>query len=232
MKPNYPLISCICITDNRTNLLKRAITCFAMQNYPNKELVISHPMQDENTRYFIKKVLEENDLSIVELERDDNESVGNARNLAISKCHGDYVCVWDDDDWYHASRLSFQFNSMQTTGIGYSASVLSRLILFDYTKKKAYLSFHHCWENTLLCRKEIIFQNQYAHQNRGEDTHIIKFLDGKKFLHHIDEAPFLYIYIYHGENTWNYDHYEFLVNKSELLEDRISDEIHNLIEQQ
>lgn len=232
MKANYPLISCICVTNNRISFLKRAITCFAAQNYPNKELLISFPEGDHQTSSFLDDVLAYNDLSIFKIAREDKESVGNARNLAINKCHGDYICVWDDDDWYHASRLSYQFNSMQTTRVGYSASVLTRLLLFDQTTKKAYLSFSHCWENTLLCRKEIIFQNQYAHTNRGEDSHIIKFLDGKKFLHHIEDAPFLYIYIYHGENTWNYKHYQYLINKSELLEEDLSAEIYHLTNQQ
>jgi len=231
MKSDQPLISCICITKNRVNFLKRAITCFAAQNYCNKELVISYPQNDNNTRLLIDKILELNDLPILRLERSDNQSVGNARNIAISKCHGDYVCVWDDDDWYHSSRLSFQFNSMQITGMGYNASVLTRLILFDQTTSKAYLSFPHCWENTLLCRKEIIFQNQYANQNKGEDSHIIKFLDGKKFLHHIIDTPFLYVYIYHGDNTWEYQHYQYLINKSELLEGSLAIDIQKLTEQ-
>ena len=232
MKANYPLISCICVTNNRTKFLRRAIRCFNVQNYPNKELIISFPRKDENTRTFLKEETVEYEANIIQIEREDRESVGNARNQAISKCRGDYICVWDDDDWYHASRLSFQYNSMQTTGIGYHASVLTRLLMFDYVTKKAYLSFYHSWENTLLCRKEIIFQNQYAHQNKGEDTHIIKFLDGKKFLHHIEDAPFLYIYVYHGENTWDYEHYKYLINKSEILEDNLSNEIQKLIEGQ
>jgi len=229
MRNMYPLISCICVTDNRTDLLKRAINCFASQNYPNKELVISYPIKDSQTRELLDELLQRSDLSVLRVTRANEESVGNARNQAISKCNGDYVCVWDDDDWYHPSRLSFQFNSMATTGVGFNASVLTRLLLFDNTTKKAYMSFSYCWENTLLCRKEFILQNQYAHQNRGEDTHIIKFLDGKKFLHHIQEAPFLYVYIYHGQNTWNYKHYEYLMNKSELLADDVTASISELI---
>ncbi|MET1056743.1 MAG: glycosyltransferase family A protein [Pedobacter sp.] len=229
MRDKYPLISCICVTNNRTEFLKRAINCFASQNYPNKELVISYPFNDSQTKELIADLMGRSDLPITRTERSDKESVGNARNEAISKCKGDYVCVWDDDDWYHPSRLSFQFNSMNTTGIGFNASVLTRVLLFDNTTQKAYMSFSYCWENTLLCRKEIIMQNQYAHQNRGEDTHIIKFLDGKKFLHHIQESPFLYVYIYHGQNTWNYQHYEYLMKKSELLSDEVTASIRELI---
>jgi glycosyltransferase involved in cell wall biosynthesis len=229
MRNNYPLISCICVTNNRTKLLERAINCFVSQNYPNKELVISYPSNDCCTRKLLNILMRGSDIAILRIERPDEDSVGNARNNAISKCNGDYICVWDDDDWYHPSRLSFQFNSMATTGIGFNASVLTRVLLFDYTTQKAYLSFSYSWENTLLCRKEIILQNQYAHQNRGEDTHIIKFLDGKRFLHHIPEAPFLYVYIYHGQNTWDYTHYQYLINKSEILSDELTVNISELL---
>lgn len=228
MSKSHPLISCICITDSRPIFLKRAIACFEAQNYPNKELVISYPKNDQQSRSVVN-LLKDTELSVLKMEREQEESVGNARNIAIAKCNGDYICVWDDDDWYHESRLSFQFNSMQTIGFGYNASVLTRVLLFDNTTQKAYVSFSYCWENTLLCRKEIILQNQYAHQNKGEDTHIIKFLDGKRFLHHIADAPFLYVYIYHGENTWDYKHYEYLISKSELLEEELTAAIRLLL---
>jgi len=225
MRPTYPLISCICVTDNRPEFLKRAISCFEAQNYLNKELVVSYPRNDKITKSLLDELASDVELNILRVERDQDESVGNARNLAINKCRGDYICVWDDDDWYHPSRLSFQFNSMNTTGRGYSASVLTSVILFDNTTLKSYQSSHYTWENTLLCRKEIILQNQYAHRNKGEDTHIIQFLEKKKFLFHIDEAPFLYIYIYHGGNTWNYEHYQHLIGKGALLDEDVTQTI-------
>lgn len=225
MRENYPLISCICVTYDRPDLLYRAIVCFESQNYPNKELVISYPEKDEQTRTLLDNFMEHSQMNIMRIIRSDGESVGNARNSAIAKCHGDYMCVWDDDDWYHSSRLSYQYNSMKTTASGYNASVLRSLIFFDETTKNAYQSFRYPWENTLLCRKEIILQNPYAHTNKGEDTHIIKFLDGKKFLHYIDDAPYLYVYIYHGRNTWDHDHYSHLIQKSKLLEDDIAEAI-------
>jgi len=228
MSQNHPLISCICVTNSRPTLLKRAIACFEAQNYPNKELIISHPKKDQQTKSVITEILGRSEILILQVERDADESVGNARNLAILKCHGDYVCVWDDDDWYHPSRLSFQFNSMKTTGVGYNASVLTKVLLFDNSTQKAYVSFSYCWENTLLCRKEIILQNQYAHQNKGEDTHIIKFLDGKRFLHHIADAPFLYVYVYHGQNTWDYQHYQYLIGRSKPTSDELNESIRAL----
>jgi glycosyltransferase involved in cell wall biosynthesis len=225
----YPSISCICITNNRPLLLQRAISCFAAQNYINKELVISYPKNDDQTPMVINHVLQQIKLNILRVERNDDETVGNARNKAIAECSGDYICIWDDDDWYHGSRLSYQYNSMQTTGQAYQASILTKLLLYDSISGKAYLSFPYTWDGSLMCRKEIIFQNQYAHRDKGEDTHIIKFLDARKILHHIDTVPFLYVYIYHGGNTWNYAHFEYFINKSEVLDEETTNTIKGLI---
>lgn len=219
MNSTYPLISCICITNNRSLLLQRAISCFESQNYPNKELVVSYPNKDQLSQEVIERILKYKELKIVKILRPNDESLGNARNNAIRKCNGDYICLWDDDDWYHPSRLSFQFNSMQIVGHGYQASILSRILLYDSTTKKAYYSFSYTWDGTILCKKEILLQNQYANANRGEDTHVITFLNSRKLLYKIDDTPFLYIYVYHGQNTWDYKHFKYFLDKSELLDE-------------
>ncbi|MCX2483395.1 glycosyltransferase family 2 protein [Pedobacter sp. MR2016-24] len=225
----YPLISCICITNNRPQHLKKAIRCFETQNYPNKELVISHPKEDKITEKVIREFNPDDSLKIIRIERDNDESLGNARNTAIAKSSGDYVCLWDDDDWYHMSRLSYQFNSMQVVGEHFQASVLSRILLYDTTTGKAYLSFSYTWDGTILCRREMLMQNQYANANKGEDTHVITFLANKKLLHKITDTPFLYIYVYHGGNTWNYAHFEYFINKSDLLDMEATNKIKELV---
>lgn len=227
MTTNYPLISCICITNNRSELLQKAIDCFKSQNYPNKELVISYPKKDISTKNMIQNY---RDLSILSIEREDTESLGNARNHAIVKCKGEYVCIWDDDDWYHSSRLSFQFNSMQEKGQGYQASILTRILLYDTTSKQVYLSFPYPWEGTILCRKVILLQNQYKNTNIAEDSHVVRFLSSRNLLFQIDHVPFLYVYIYHGNNTWNYKHFESFLTKSELITGEDSEHILRLLD--
>ena len=232
MNNSHPLISCICITNNRPTLLRKAIMCFVTQNYPNKELVISYPKKDKKTRALISERLKSESINIMMIERDNDESLGNSRNNAIAKCAGTFICLWDDDDWYHMSRLSYQYNSMQIIGEHYQASVLSRILLYDSTTGKAYLSFSYTWDGTILCRREMLMQNQYANSNKGEDTHVISFLANKKLLYKIEETPFLYIYVYHGENTWGYNHFEYFLKKSELLDDEATKKIKRLINDQ
>lgn len=228
MAQTYPLISCICITNRRPVLLEKAISYFISQNYPNKEMVISYPKRDKLSRELIKNY-QNQEIQLISMEREEEESLGYARNQAIAKSNGDYVCTWDDDDWYHSSRLSFQFNSMQTKGSGYQASVLTRIILFDVISQQAYLSFPYTWDGTILCKKEVLMQNQYGYTNKAEDTHVIKFLSSKKMLFHIEDAPFLYVYIYHGKNTWDYKHFEYFTSKSEVLSEEIRKKLMELL---
>jgi len=230
MDPSYPLISCICITNNRIFLLKKAIQYFKSQDYPNKELVISYPKNDKLTKYTIDKIRHTENLNILKVEREIETNLGDARNQAIMQANGLYVCTWDDDDWYHASRLSFQFTGLQGLYNPYQASILNQLLLYDQTNKKAYLSFLYTWENTLLCKKEIFLKNQYSSKHQGEDSNIIDYLNAEKLLHHVSKAPFLYIYVYHQGNTWNYAHFQSFFKRSEPLDDVLSAKIHDLID--
>lgn len=229
MKSSYPLISCICVTNNRPKLLKKAIACFESQNYPNKELVISFPKSDHLTKQIIEQALTGNSIRIYQIIRQVTDSLEEARNEAVAKCTGDYVCIWDDNDWYHESRLTYQFNSMQSLGHGYKASILTRILLYDLTTKQAYLSFTYPWDGSILCRREILMQNQCSNNQKGEDNQVIQFLSAKKLLWHIEEVPFLYIYVYHGDKTWNDDHFEYFLKKSELLDEDITQNIRNLL---
>ncbi|QNK63801.1 glycosyltransferase [Pedobacter sp. PAMC26386] len=230
MSQPYPLISCICITSNKAKQLEKAMDCFTTQNYPNKELVISYPNNDLLSKEVVKHRQQDETLKIMQIERAEKESLGNARNHAIAKCSGDYVCLWDDENWYHPSRLTYQFNSMQIVGQRYQASVLSRIFLFDARLKKAYVSFPYNWYRTMLCRKEILLQNQNTNAYRTEDTHLITFLSGRKLLYQIDDTPFLYVYIYHGTNTWDHKYFEYFVNKSELLDEELTERILKMID--
>lgn len=230
MEAGYSLISCICITYNRIVLLKRAIECFKSQDYPNKELIISYPENDQLTKYTIDELVTDKTLKIIILERAKEVSLGTARNQAITIANGDYICIWDDDDWYHTNRLSYQLRCIQSSENNYKASILSRLLFYDSINQKAYLSFYYTWEGTLMCKKTIFTDNQYSNKNIGEDSNIIDFLDATQSLYHISDVPFLYIYIFHNDNTWDHDHFNSFFERSELLGEDLAQYILRLTE--
>lgn len=230
IKISHPLISCICITQNRPAFLLKAIVSFDSQNYPNRELVISYPKNDLQTKELIDNVLEAVDLRIVRIEREGNESLGTARNNAIANCNGDFICLWDDDDWYNSSRLSYQYNTMRTNGQFREASILTRVMLFDFTAQQGYYSFPYLWCGSLLCKKEHILQHPFADTNLAEDTEIIKYLEAKKLMHYISEYAYLYLYVYHGTNALNYFQFCYYLKKSERVDQESTDWMRSLLD--
>ena len=207
----------------------QALECFESQNYINKELVVSCLKQDQSTKGIIKVFQQNTNLNIQILEREPEDSACTAKYKAIQKCHGDYICFWDDNNWHHSSRLSFQFNSIQRIGYGYKASIMMRVFLYDHMTKLSYLSLNQPWDQTLLCKKEMILHNQIVNENRLIDMDVIALLESKKLLAHIDESPFLYIYSYHSNNPSIHHDFKHHINISTLLSEEMSSKIRNIL---
>jgi glycosyltransferase involved in cell wall biosynthesis len=200
---NYPRVSAICITDDRTHFLTRAIACFIDQDYPNKELIVAFPEDDDATATFLQQI---NHPDILSLPIHNKLSLGAKRNHAIRSSHGFYFCCWDDDDWYHPSRISEQVGALVKGGK--HASALGYVILYDATKHAAYLSFNRPWEQTILCERRLHIEGiQYGDLNRGEDSLLIHALLARNTVE-ILTNPLLYVYNFHGGNTSKQSHWD------------------------
>ncbi|NQX37645.1 Glycosyltransferase involved in cell wall bisynthesis [Pedobacter steynii] len=211
---HQPLISCICITYKRPQQLLQAIANFRDQTYINRELIISHTDDDISTKDLIEKVSKHDLLKITAVERSVKDPLGTARNIAISTAKGEYVCIWDDDDYHAPDRLKYQVNTLETAGTNYQACILSRITLYDNLMKRAYLTRLYNWGGTLLCRRSILLQNPYPSVHLLEDIDLIRFLESKKLLKRIDDTFLLYIYVYHGTNTIDHQHFRYFTRKS------------------
>jgi glycosyltransferase involved in cell wall biosynthesis len=232
IKLTHPLISCLCVTDNRPDMLLKAIVNFDIQNYPNKELVISYPKTDRKTKELIEEISNLSDLRLVQVERTNDISLGQAKNNALIYCNGDYICTWDDDDWYHYNRITHQYNNMQVNGKYRQASILTKIMMYDEIKDLAWHSSTYDWGCTLLCRKDLILKYPFADENIAEDTLLVKQLYFEKRLHVIADCAFLYLHVYHGQNAMDYFHFYYLANKSELLDQESKSWIKSLINTQ
>ena len=217
IRPTHPLISCICVTAYRPQFLLKAVINFDNQTYPNKELVISYPNNDFLTRDLVKNIIEISDLNIIIIERKISVSLGQARNEAVLKSNGEYVCTWDDDDWYADRRLSGQHNVLLTLKQKREATILRNVLIYDGLKDNAYLSGDYNWAGTLLCKKEIIVNHPYDDSDSIEDKHLVSYLITSKYLHYIQDRGDLYIFNYHGDNTIHKHYFTFLIKRGQLL---------------
>lgn len=200
-----PSITCICVTRHRPTFVKNAIAYFQNQTFLSKQLIIVYEGEDSLPWDIVSDCP---DITVVEIPSGSGLTLGERRNLAIKNAEGDYVCVWDDDDWHHPHRLETQLNSLRTHDK--PANVLSRLMLFDSIRHETYLSSQRCWEGTLLCRKDIFNDTLcYGILDHGEDEELLSKLK-KRNLVSETKAPFLYTYVYHGDNTCDSDHFKQL----------------------
>ncbi|NQX37632.1 Glycosyltransferase involved in cell wall bisynthesis [Pedobacter steynii] len=220
---DLPLISCICITNNRPQLLQRALSCFGTQDYPRKELVISYPEGDFLTENLIDQISLLSAIQIVKIERKREETLGLARNSAILAANGRYICIWDDDDWHHPNRLSQQFSVIENGP--FKASILMNVLMHDVKNKETYYSGYRDWEGTLLCKKQTILKTGYLDLEKGEDTFVLHYLLFTNVLFRIIEKPNLYVYIYHGNNTWGENHFRSYFSEGKRMNEAVNSEV-------
>lgn len=209
-----PLISCVCVTRDRVGLLKESIDCFFKQSYSSKELVVVCEENDSATVDYLLN-LDNSQISPIVVAAEPKKSLGELRNISIAEAKGEYVCQWDDDDWYHPRRLEIQLQIAQKQDK--AATVLPRWLVYVPASREAYCSNARLWEGSLLCKKSIFNEIQYPSMARGEDSDVIKQLFIRDELA-VEDYPDLYVYYYRGSNTWNEEHFKNILDSSTKLE--------------
>jgi hypothetical protein len=89
--------------------------------------------------------------------------------------------------------------------------------MYEMSEGQAYVSNRRPWEGSILCEKSLINEDmQYDDLVKGEDTNLIKRLFSRCLLFPII-MPRLYIYVYHGQNTWEYEHWKSIMEAGKRL---------------
>jgi glycosyltransferase involved in cell wall biosynthesis len=215
----YPSITCLCLTRNRPHFLKRSIDCFLSQTYPNKELLIL-VRDDDQASMEVVKSFDQKNISCLLVDTKGEKSLGELRNFAIENCPGEYFCQWDDDDWYHNSRLQLQIEALLQHGK--TAGALVKMIMFNVINEQAYISSIGPWASSIICKKSLITEQlRYPHLPLQEDSIFLNRLFGANCLLPL-LAPWTYIYVYHGNNTWHSRHFNMLFAMAKKLPQPIS----------
>ncbi len=201
-----PLVSALLITKERPGLAMRAVRCFLRQDYFPKELIVI----DEGDDRFYLELKKINSPEIKYFRNEKATSLGALRNRAITLANGEYVCQWDDDDLYHPQKISYQLSACQSCDA--DACFLLREILYSRKPLALAISGSRLWEGTMLARKSAL--SRYPRMRRGEDYWAVHRLAKRKRVVILD-FPELYIYTYHGDNTWGRNHFARVFAKSE-----------------
>jgi glycosyltransferase involved in cell wall biosynthesis len=207
-----PLISCLCITKNNTEYLSRSIGCFLDQTYANKELIIISDGNDNTVRQLISKH-EGVPIRSYSVPLSPKLSLGLLRNMSIDKAEGEYICQWDDDDWYHQERLERQFNSLMDSHK--AACFLAYWLNYDVATDCAYLFPASPFPASIMCKRSLLIEDhRYSDRHRDEDYELMVSLIKNNHAFPL-VMPSLYIYYCrHGNNTCTDDHFRNILATS------------------
>lgn len=97
-----PFVSCLMATYGRHSFVERALACFLMQDYPERELIILNthavPLRLDYRSTFEYPLTSSAKIFIV--NEPCHSTLGDQRNRLLSLAQGDLVRSWDDDDIY------------------------------------------------------------------------------------------------------------------------------------
>lgn len=209
------------VTCGRIALTKRSIQCFCDQTYPNRELIIITNEKKSIISQLTKCIASFNAQINIRFEAisDRKYTLGELRNQSIEKATGEIVCIWDDDDLFYPERLMQQYLNMVESQA--EASLLSTylhffepdLILGWSVWRSRLTESMNGLPGSLMMYKHLAvsYPNSGVLASAGEDSYLLFRLyhRGIKVAILPDKA-YLYIYCFHGENTWTEKHHKGL----------------------
>ena len=205
------LISCLCVSQNKTELVEISIKCFLNQSYLNKELIFVY----EDNNCFINEIKTKfnyKNIKYIEIPSTPKKTLGELRNISINNSNGSILIQWDDDDVYHKERITTQYNFMVQKKTN-AVMLDQRLFLMDNILYKT-----NIWpfEGSIMIKKNMFTDNKinpYSEDIKGEDTNILMDLLKTNSVEFMN-CPNLYLYRYTGDNVWDKKHFNEIANAS------------------
>lgn len=196
-----PLVSCLMVTAARPASARLAVECFQRQSYPNRELVIIDDGPTDDLADFVAGLADER-IRMVRLASTD-KTLGELRNTAVANAHGELVCQWDDDDLSDPDRLWWQVGVLHDSGA--DACFLERWTILWTDGPRIAIGTRRLWEGSMVARREALIE--YPALRRGEDSPVAEAIVIRGTVALLD-LPELYIYLVHGNNTFDAAHFD------------------------
>ncbi len=201
----------------RLDHLKRSLQAYIDQTHERRDLVVvmdgdADPLAVAAARVHIDSLGRE-DIRI--LEPPGSLTLGALRNISAANAQGDVLCQWDDDDLCHPRRLERQLEAL--VGQGAEAICLQEVMQFFPAERSLYCTNWRATEDTAhpgtLMRRNrlpVSYPETGETARRGEDSAVVRQLQRRGAYGVLAGAPHLYIYVSHGENSWDDGHHRML----------------------
>ena len=135
MKKNLDLVSVIINCYNGEKYLKKAVDSVLSQTYKKIEIIFWDNRSIDKSKKIIKNY---NDKRIKYFLAKKHTNLHKARNLAIEKTRGTFICFLDSDDYWSKRKIELQVKTLN--------------------KKKLNIAYGNCWlENQQTLSKKKIF---------------------------------------------------------------------------
>lgn len=192
---NNPTVACICLTRDRPEMLKRAVTSFRAQTYERKLMIIVDTGEQPCG------IEEEDNLWIppFELKGGRSATIGYLRNMAnkyaahhytTSPAISEIFAHFDDDDWSHPNRLTEQVALLEASGaecVGYNSmlfwdtrgcgSSICNHGICDKSWLYRAINPKHILGTSLMYHRSVWERQPFDDVSHGEDTGFVKKLN-------------------------------------------------------
>ncbi len=201
------------VTRDRAELARRAVHCLAEQTWSNVELVIVDD-GDQDYEPMLAPFRDRLDIHYHRIEARPGEVyLGGLRNRSLEFANGEFCCQWDDDEWYHPTRIEAQMapvnNGADGSVLRYTLMHLDAPGLVDHPYR-GYV--RKATPGTLLHRRSDV---RYPNTPRAEDTVYLQEQRDARDIVTLDESSsHLFIRCFHGSNTWEEKHFTKKLRKT------------------
>ena len=111
MIEEYPLITIAMTCYNAQGTIESAIQSAIDQDYPNFEIIIYDDYSTDQSVQVIQETIKGH-LNIHFIKGTENLGVAAARNKIIEAAKGDFIVMFDDDDYSYPQRVRTQYNKI------------------------------------------------------------------------------------------------------------------------
>lgn len=139
-------------------------------------------------------------------------TLGDLRNMTLARAQGDILMTWDDDDLHDPLRIETSVSALLQTHA--AAVFLSRLLIWWPHRNIAAISNRYLWEGSIAIWRE--YMCAYPALSRNEDAVVSDFITMNHPVAEID-APHLYVYTITGQNTWDAQHFERMIQNADCV---------------
>jgi glycosyltransferase involved in cell wall biosynthesis len=203
----------------RHRYFEGSVESYCLQTYSPRELIIVCDGEADDVELVKAVVARAGGPDIRPTFIKGKQTLGALRNVSLQLASGGIVCQWDDDDLYHPSRLEVQARPLLEAGkvASYLVSYLHyfedcrELFLMDWSESPL-----GCLPGTVMIQRGSMraYPRAGAFSSRNEDSLLLFYLRRTpERVEYINGAPHLYVYRFHGQNTWPRSHHSDLVSR-------------------